>query len=142
MFSRGEPSGSQSLMFVNQVELSLSVLCGILKMFLLALPFAGTRGTPPASALFSSSPPGAFHFPIGYPTQPTINHLTTNLSNLSVGPPQPSATTRRDSFSSSGQVGAPSYGVQPQHQYLFMNFSQTPPAGSLGSSPNFFGRFF
>uniref|UniRef100_A0A1I8EJ20 PUM-HD domain-containing protein n=3 Tax=Wuchereria bancrofti TaxID=6293 RepID=A0A1I8EJ20_WUCBA len=102
----------------------------------------GARGTPPTSALFSSSPPGAFHFPLGYTTQPAISHLTTSLSNLSVGPPQSTPTTRNESFTSNGQVGAPSYGVQPQQQYLFMNFPQTPSAGSLGSSPNFFGNAF
>ncbi|CAG9539816.1 unnamed protein product [Cercopithifilaria johnstoni] len=102
----------------------------------------GARGTPPTSALFSSSPPSAFHFPLGYTTQSAISHLTTSLSNLSIGPPQSTPTTRNESFTSNGQVSAPSYGVQPQQQYLFMNFPQTPSAGSLGSSPNFFGNAF
>uniref|UniRef100_A0A915C0K9 PUM-HD domain-containing protein n=1 Tax=Parascaris univalens TaxID=6257 RepID=A0A915C0K9_PARUN len=103
----------------------------------------GARATPPTSAVYSSSPPTAFPFPMGYPPQPSLNHLTSGLSSLTIGPPQATASTRRDSFSSNGpQVGTPTYGMQPPHQYLFMNFPQTPPTGSLGSSPNFFGNAF
>ncbi|KHN86401.1 Maternal protein pumilio [Toxocara canis] len=103
----------------------------------------GARATPPTSAVYSSSPPTAFHFPMGYPPQPSLNHLTSGLSSLTIAPPQANASARRDSFSSNGhQVGTPTYGVQPPHQYLFMNFPQTPPTGSLGSSPNFFGNAF
>lgn len=102
----------------------------------------GARGTPPTSALFSSSPSGTFHFPLGYTTQSAISHLATSLSSLSVGPPQSTTTARNESFNSNGQVGGTSYGLQPQQQYLFMNLPQTPSAGSLGSSPNFFGNAF
>lgn len=104
----------------------------------------GTRGTPPgSSAMFSTSPTGGYTpFQMYAPPQPSINRLTSNLSNLSIAPPQPPAATthRRDSFGSSGQVGTASYGPAA-HQYLYMNFSQTPP-GSLTSSPSFFGNAF
>ncbi|VDK52678.1 unnamed protein product [Anisakis simplex] len=101
------------------------------------------QATTPSSAVYSSSPPTAFPFPVGYP-QPSMNHLTSGLSSLTIAPPGGNASTRRDSFSSNGhQVGTPTYGMQPAaHQYLFMNFPQTPPTGSLGSSPNFFGNAF
>ncbi|VDN21872.1 unnamed protein product [Gongylonema pulchrum] len=103
----------------------------------------GGNRTPPASTLFSSSPPGAFHFSVGYPTPPTINQLTSNLSNLAVGPPQPPSTApRRDSFSSNSTASFGVQSVQPQHQYPFVFFSQAQTAGSLGSSPNFFGTAF
>lgn len=107
--------------------------------------YSGARGTPPAPAtIYSSSPPAGFQFPIGYPPQSSISHITGGLSSLTMGPPHPNASTRRDSFSTNGhQVSTPTYGMQahPQ-QYLFMNFPQTPPTGSLGSSPNFFGNAF
>uniref|UniRef100_A0A0N5AMI7 PUM-HD domain-containing protein n=1 Tax=Syphacia muris TaxID=451379 RepID=A0A0N5AMI7_9BILA len=104
----------------------------------------GARATPPVSAVFSSSPSGGFPFPIGYPPQTSISHITADISNLSIAPPQ---QARRDSFSANGhQINTPTYNVPnmqgPPHPYLFMNFSQTPPTGSLGSSPNFFGTGF
>ncbi|VDD91061.1 unnamed protein product [Enterobius vermicularis] len=107
----------------------------------------GARATPPVSAVYSSSPSGGFHFPIGYPAQTSISHITADMSNLSIAPPQQG---RRDSFGTNGhqisQISTPTYSVQsmqaPPHPYLFMNFPQTPPTGSLGSSPNFFGNGF
>ncbi|MFH4982427.1 hypothetical protein AB6A40_009136 [Gnathostoma spinigerum] len=106
----------------------------------------GARATPPASAIYSSSPSGNFHFPMAaYPPQPSVNHITSGLSGLTMGPPQSNVSTRRDSFSSSGQQSVtPTFGMQAPapHQYLFMNYPQTPPTGSLGSSPNFFGNGF
>jgi hypothetical protein len=53
---------------------------------------------------------------------------------------QPSG--RRDSFSSGGQplVGTPTYPPMNAYWMNMFNFgAQTPPTGSLGSSPNFFG---
>lgn len=96
----------------------------------------GVRGTPPTSALYSSSPATGLQgsiFPIGYqppPPNSMIPNLAGALSQLSISQQQP-ALDRHDSFSTSNAQLNHNYGphgVPPQQSSYFV---MTPPNGIL-----------
>uniref|UniRef100_A0A914XCA8 PUM-HD domain-containing protein n=1 Tax=Plectus sambesii TaxID=2011161 RepID=A0A914XCA8_9BILA len=109
------------------------------------------RSTPPSSSMYSSSPTpqsSMYSNMLGYQNMyqqnAGINSLASGMAGMNIGQ---QSGGRRDSFSSGQQqlVGTPTFpgGMNPYLMNMF-NFggAQTPPTGSLGSSPNLFGSGF
>lgn len=89
------------------------------------------REMPPTPAMYSSSPPYV---------NAQLMGLTNSFGGMTIGgaPPTP---TRMDQQFIGGANGMT--GMQAQQlMYMNMAFNQPTPAGSLGSSPNFFGSGF